>query len=649
MMIMDFRKRFFVSAVLSIPVIVLSPMIQGLLGYTLVFAGSTWFLFGASSFIFLYGGFPFLSGTLDELKKKNPGMMTLIAMAILVAFFYSGAVVFGFPGKLFFWELVTLIDIMLLGHWIEMRSVMGASRALESLARLLPDEAHLLKNGDITEVMISDLRPGNRVLIKPGERIPADGSIIDGKSYINESMLTGESKPVKKKEGDAVIAGSINGDGTLTVEISETGEHTYLSRVIGMVREAQEAKSKTQRFADRAARVLTIIALSAGIATLFGWLAAGMDTAFAIERMVTVMIITCPHALGLAIPLVVAVSTAQSAKRGLLIRNRTAFERSRLITTVVFDKTGTLTRGNFGVISVEPFAGGMDQDSVLRYAASLERGSEHPVARGILGEAGKRGIELMETRDVRALRGRGIEGFIDGKKIMLVSRGYLEEAGLLTDEIKLKSSIGTEAYLVINGKPAGNIILADSIREESADAIRMLRKKGIKCRMLTGDTGITAKVVAETLGLDGYDAEVLPDQKREIIRDLQKKGETVAMTGDGINDAPALAQADIGIAIGSGTDVAAETADIILVRSDPRDVASLILFGKATHRKMLQNLFWATGYNLIAIPLAAGVLYSYGVMISPAMGAVLMSLSTIVVAVNARLLNLKAGRTDHHA
>jgi len=641
-MIMDFKRRFIVSLILTAPILILSPLIQRLIGYDLTFTGDKYLLFLLASAVFFYGGYPFLKGILAELKGKQPGMMTLIAVAISVAYFYSSAVVFGLEGKFFFWELATLIDIMLLGHWLEMKSILGASRALEELVRLLPDKAHLLVDGKVRDVKISDLKKGDLVLVRPGEKIPADGTIVKGSSYIDESMLTGESVPVKRDAGQKVIGGSVNGDGVLEVRVEGTGEESYLNKVIELVRQAQESKSKTQRLADRAAFFLTVIAISIGTGTFIYWILYGEDVAFAIERMATVMVITCPHALGLAVPLVVAKSTALAAKNGLLIRNRTSFENSRRITTVVFDKTGTLTEGSFGVTFVRPLSGDVDVRRLLQLAASLEKNSEHPIARGILRRAEKEGIELLPVSNFEVLKGEGVRGVVDGVSVTLLSLQALKRRGIsLPEDMKL-DRVATLVFVLLGERLAGAIGLADKIRRESYEAVKVLKEAEIKCWMLTGDNREIAKKVAEELKLDGYFAEVLPHEKQEKVKELQERGEFVAMTGDGINDAPALAQADVGIAVGSGTDVAAETADIILVRSNPMDITSLILFGKATHKKMVQNLFWATGYNVIAIPLAAGVLYpSYGILIPPAVGAIFMSISTIIVAINAKFLTIE--------
>lgn len=636
-MVKDFKKKFIVSIIVTIPILLLSPLIQNFLGISYSFEGDKYVLWILSNFIFFYGGWPFLKGIFEELKKKQPGMMTLIALAIFVAYAYSSAVVFGLKGKFFFWELATLIDVMLLGHWIEMKSVLGASKALEKLAQLLPDTAHLVNGKD---VKISELKKGDIILVKAGEKIPADGILVKGNSYIDESMLTGESKPVQKKKNDKVIGGSINGDGILEVKIEGTGEESYLNKVINLVKDAQALKSKTQRLADVAAKWLTIVAVTTGVGTFAYWIIYGPDTAFAIERMATVMVIACPHALGLAIPLVSAVSTSLSAKNGLLIRNRTAFENSRKISTIVFDKTGTLTEGKFGVTAILIFDKVYNEKKIIELASSLEKNSEHPIAKGIIDKAKQMGAEDVKAIDFKVMKGEGVEGSVSGKAVKLVSQKYITKNNVKVPNSKIDDS-GTLVYILVDNKAVGVITLADRIRPESYEAIKQLQDSGVKCWMLTGDNKVIAKTVSNKLKLDGFFAEVLPHEKLEKIKELQSKGEFVAMTGDGINDAPALAQANIGIAIGSGTDVAAETADIILVNSNPKDVVSLILFGQATYKKMIQNLFWATGYNAFAIPLAAGVLIGYGILISPAIGAALMSLSTVIVAINARLLNVK--------
>lgn len=639
-MVEDFKKRFFVSIVITIPILLLSPLVQDFLNYSLTFNGDKYLMFVLSSFVFFYGGWPFLKGIHDELKERQPGMMTLIALAIFVAYVYSGAVVFGLRGEYFFWELATLIDIMLFGHWIEMKSVLGASKALEKLAHLLPDTAHIIERDGIRDVKISELKKEDIILIKAGEKVPADAVITEGNGFLDESMLTGESKPVKKKEGDKVIGGSVNGDSVIKAKVVGTGEDSYINKVIGLVKQALSSKSKTQALADRAAMWLTVIAITVGVTTFIVWIFKSPDLAFAIERMATVMIITCPHALGLAIPLVSAVSTSLSAKNGLLIRNRTAFENSRKITTLVFDKTGTLTEGKFGVSSVKIFDSSYDIKTILQMASSLEVNSEHSIAKGILTKTKELGLNPLKSENFEVIKGEGVKGKVYEKEVRLVSKSYLDNNNMKIPEEAAKKISGTQVFVLIDGNLKALIELSDKIRADSYEAIKRLKKEGIKCWMLTGDNKVVAKEVADKLNLDGFFAEVLPHEKQEKIRELQSKGEIVAMTGDGINDAPALAQADVGIAIGSGTDVAAETADIILVNSNPEDVVSLILFGKATYRKMVQNLFWATGYNVIAIPLAAGVLSGKGVIISPAVGAILMSMSTVIVAINARFLRV---------
>ncbi|MHC2991548.1 ATPase [Pontibacter sp. HJ8] len=638
MMIDDFRRRFWVSLVLSIPVILLSPMVQHILGFSLAIPYSMYIAFVLSSVIYFYGGWPFLTGLVEEVKKGAPGMMTLIGVAISVAYLYSTAIVFGLQGMDFFWELATLIVIMLLGHWIEMKSVLGASKALELLVSMMPAEAMLIKDGETVHVRIEDLQKGDLILIKPGEKVPADGIVEEGESHLNESMLTGESKPVKKTNGDKVIGGAINGNGSLQVRVEHTGKESYLNKVITLVQEAQKTKSETQRLADRAARWLTYIALIAGFGTFAVWLMLGQELAFALERMVTVMVISCPHALGLAIPLVVAISTAVSANNGLLIRNRTAFENARRITTILFDKTGTLTQGSHAIAAVVAFAATPDAREMLRLAAGVEQHSEHFIGQGILRKVKEEGIAVPPSQAFNYLPGKGLEGMVEDKDVKVVGPNYIAEFQIRVPASKAEEGVETVVYVLVNGKAVGYISMRDQLREESAEAIRILKENDIQNLLLTGDNERVAKSVSDKLHMDGYLANVLPHQKQEKVKELQARGEFVAMTGDGVNDAPALAQADVGIAVGSGTDVAAETADIILVNSNPQDIAKLILFGKATHRKMIQNLIWATGYNVIALPLAAGVLYNQGIMVSPAVGAALMSLSTVIVAINAQLL-----------
>lgn len=643
-MVADFRRRFWISVALTIPILLLSPLVQELLGIEdiIAFTGDSYVLWGLATIVFFYGGLPFLKGIWNELKAKSPGMMTLIALAITVAYAYSSAVVFGLAGKAFFWELATLIDVMLLGHWLEMKSIMGASSALEELAKLLPAEAHkLMPDGSLKDIAIEELGVGDKVVVKPGEKIPADGRVIEGESSVNEALLTGESKPVAKQAEAIVIGGSVNGEGSITVEVQKTGEESYLAQMTSLVRQAQQSKSRSQTVADRAALWLTFIAISAGAITIILWLTlSSQDFAFSVERMVTVMVITCPHALGLAVPLVVAVSTAISARNGLLIRNRNNFERARKIEAILFDKTGTLTKGEFGVTDIVSFDKGMSETELLKYAASVEAHSEHPIAKGIVLSS----KETFDVKEFRAIPGKGTQGEVKGKEVKVVSPGYLKENNIKANDErtrKLTAQGKTVVFVIIDGKLRGTIALADIIRPESKEAIRRLKEMGIKCMMITGDNKEVAKWVADEIGLDEYFAEVLPDKKVEKVKEVQARGMIVAMTGDGVNDAPALAQADVGIAIGAGTEVTVATADIILVRSNPLDAVSIVGLSRATYRKMLQNLGWATGYNVLAIPLAAGALYSFGIVLSPAVGAALMSLSTIIVAINARFIKVE--------
>jgi len=550
-------------------------------------------------------------------------------------------VAFGLSGMVFFWELATLIDIMLLGHWIEMKSVMSASKALEELARLMLSEAHkLMPDGDVKDVPLDELSLDDRVIVKPGEKIPADGEVIEGETSVNEAMLTGESKPLPKNKGAKVIGGSINGEGSIIVKIEKIGKDSFLSQVIKLVKEAQESKSKTQDLANVAALWLTIIAIASGAITLFIWLVViNKDFAFSIERAVTVMVITCPHALGLAVPLVVAVSTAISAKNGLLIRNRAAFEGARNIQAIIFDKTGTITEGKFGITDTIILSDDINEKELLKYAASVEAYSEHPIAKGIALSS----TETFPVEGFRAIPGKGTEGRVNGRDVRVVSPGYLREQNIPVNDERINrfSSQGkTVVFVIMDGKLKGAIALADIIRPGSKKAISRLKEMGIRCMMITGDNKNVAKWVSKEVGLDEYFAEVLPQEKSARVKEVQSRGLIVAMTGDGVNDAPSIAQADVGIAIGAGTDVAVETADIILVRSNLLDVVSIIGLARATYKKMVQNLVWATGYNAFAIPLAAGVFYKSGMLLSPALGAVFMSLSTVIVAINARFLRV---------
>lgn len=636
----DFWKRFVICSIVSIPVLALSHMLQLWLGYELIFPGDKYVLAILSSFIFVYGGYPFLKGLYDEVKDNAIGMMTLIGVAISVAWAYSVAITLGLQGMDFYWEMATLIDIMLIGHYFEMKSVMGASRSLELLVKMMPSTAHQIRNGSLEEVNVNTLQKDDLIMVKPGEKVPVDGIVLEGESYLDESMLTGESKPVKKEKDSKVIGGAVNSNGSLTIKVVSTGKDSYLNKVVKLVEDAQKVKSKTQNFADRAAKVLTFAALGGGLITLTVWLVLGFPFVFSLERMVTVMVISCPHALGLAVPLVVAISTSVSAQKGLLIRNRTAFENARLITTIIFDKTGTLTKGTHQLQEVKILAPDFNEKELLRLASGIEQHSEHYIATGLLRKVKELNIIIPKSEKFNYLPGKGLEGVVEGKNIKVVGPNYLKEQNISITETKDEFT-GTVVYVLVDKAVAGYFTFSDQIRENSFEAIQILKAAGIKNLLLTGDNEKTAKKVSDELKMDGFLANVLPHDKLEKVKELQEKGEFVAMTGDGVNDAPALAQADVGIAVGSGTDVAAETADIILVNSNPKDIANLILFGRATYNKMIQNLWWAAGYNILAIPLAAGVLYQWGIMLSPAIGAVLMSLSTIVVAINAQLLKTK--------
>lgn len=642
-MIGTYKRRFYVSLVLTVPILLLSDMIQQWAGFELTFAYEKPLLFILSTIVYLYGGGPFLKGSFVELRDKNPGMMLLIGLAISVAYVYSVAVVFEYGhGHDFFWELATLITIMLLGHWVEMKSVMGASNALQQLVRLLPSVAHRVNDGGAEDIPVADVKAGDLILVKPGEQIPVDGEVIKGRTTVDESMLTGESLPIEKEPGHPVIAGSINQEGSVTIRTTGTGEGTYLSKVIELVNEAQQSKSRTQNLANRAAKYLFYIAIGAGLLTFFIWLALGYPVGTAVERMVTVMVISCPHALGLAAPLVVAVSTSISAKRGLLIRNRTQFEEARHLDAVIFDKTGTLTRGDFGVTDIESMAPYTEED-VLRFAAAVESASQHPLAKGIVRAATDRSLPLVEVDAFRSMTGIGLEGFVNGEKIQVVSPRYMRGTGetLPEETFERWSAAGkTVVFILKNDQFIGMVALADIVRDEARETIRALHDRGIRSIMLTGDNEKVANWVASQLQMDEVYAEVLPDDKSRQVQTVQAGGSKVAMVGDGINDAPALAQADVGIAIGSGTDVAVETADIVLVRSNPKDVLNILELSRRTYNKMVQNLWWAAGYNILAIPLAAGVLAPFGILLSPAIGAVLMSLSTIIVALNARTLRI---------
>ncbi|RAI79755.1 copper-translocating P-type ATPase [Macrococcoides caseolyticum subsp. hominis] len=641
-MVTDFRNKFFIILIFTIPIVLLSPMIQNFIGVDWQFTGDSYIVAALATFVYFYGGWPFIKGAYDELKNKEPGMMTLIAMAISVAYLYSMAVVFGFNGEEMFWELATLVLIMLLGHWIEMRAINNASKALESLASLMPDTANrITENGETEEVQIDDIKAGDLLLVKPGEKMPLDGKIVKGKSQVDESMLTGESVPVEKSVDDEVIGGSINREGSLTIEVEKLMNESYLTQVIDIVRESQRTKSKTQDVTNKAAKWLFYIALAAGIITFIAWISIGATIDTAIIRLVTVLVIACPHALGLAAPLVISVSTSLAAKHGLLIRKRPQFEKARKINAVIFDKTGTLTEGKFGVTDIQTF-NNIDENILLSYAATIENDSEHPIARGILNEAKLKELELLEMSNFNSITGVGIEGTIDDKQVKVVSPGYVRKQKIDFDDKnfnKWSEQGKTVVFILVNEELAGAIALADKIKESSKQTIEQLHKRNIKAIMLTGDNQKVANYVAEQIGIDEVYAEVMPNEKADKVTEIQERGLVVAMTGDGINDAPALTKADVGIAVGAGTDIAMDSADIVLVDSNPKDILAIFSLSKRTYNKLVQNLIWATGYNVIALPLAAGALAPWGIILSPAVGAILMSLSTIIVAINAQLLH----------
>jgi Cu2+-exporting ATPase len=640
-----FRRRFWISLVLSIPVLLYSPTLQDWLGFSMpTFPGSQWVTPIFSVIVFLYGGVPFLQMAVPELRNRQPGMMTLISLAISVAFVYSMATLFIRTGTAFFWELVTLIDVMLLGHWIEMRSVRQASRALDELAKLMPDTAErILPDGETEEVPAGKLETGDLVLVRPGASVPADGEIEEGESDVNEAMITGESKPVEKSPGDEVIAGTINGDGSLRVRVTATGEETALAGIMRLVKEAQQSKSETQLLADKAAGWLFYIAVSVAVVTAIAWIVAVGFDVDVIARVATVLVIACPHALGLAIPLVVAITTSMAASNGILVRDRLALEEAREIDVVMFDKTGTLTQGEFGVVDMATVEG-WDEDQALALAAAVESDSEHTLARGVRQAAEERELSLPQVTDFEAIKGRGVRARRDGATLHVGGPRLLEMLDLeppaelehLIKEASIKGQ--TVVYLFQDEQVVAAFALADLIRPESKQAVEKLQKMGVEVAMITGDSEAVAQAVADELAIDRYFAEVLPEHKDQKVVQLQEQGYQVAMVGDGVNDAPALTRADVGIAIGSGTDVAVESAGIILVKSNPLDVVSVVELSRASYRKMTQNLFWAAGYNIVALPLAAGVLAPFGILLSPAVGALLMSLSTVIVAINAQLL-----------
>jgi len=642
-----FRDKFWISLVLTIPTLVWGHMLQSALGYRApAFTGSSYLpaLFGIA--VFLYGGTPFLRGAVGELRDRMPGMMTLISLAITVAFAFSIAVTLGYAGMSLWDELSTLVVIMLLGHWIEMRSISQAQGALQELARLLPAEALRISNDEVEKIPLSSVNEGDVVLVTPGASVPADGIVLQGVSAVDESMLTGESRPVEKKEGDKVIAATLNGNGSLRIEVTGTGERTALAGITRLVAQAQSSRSHAQALADRAAFILTLVAIGCAIVTLVGWLALGATAAYAIERVVTVLVIACPHALGLAIPLVIAISTTLGARAGLLVRDRRGLEEARKLDTVVFDKTGTLTRGEFRVVELVT-DGSLSDIDALSLAAGVERDSEHTIARGIVKSAEERNARVPAMRDFRAMPGRGVEARLYGDAIavggpaLLAQIGAQPSAALAEAAARAANRGEATVYLVSRGVVRAMFAIADAVREESRAAVQRLHDQKVTVVMLTGDARAVAVTVARELAIDLVFADVLPEQKVEKIEELKRSGKRVAMVGDGVNDAPALVSADVGIAIGAGTEVAVEAGDVVLIRNDPRDVSRLITLSRVSYRKMLQNLWWAVGYNVIAIPLAAGVLEPWGFVLSPAAGAALMSLSTVIVAVNAQLLRLE--------
>ena len=639
-----FRDRFWITLLLNIPTLLWSGMVQYLIGFSApAFPGSSYVpaLFGTA--VYVYGGSVFLSGGLHELRDRLPGMMTLISLAITVAFVFSLAVTLGYPGEALWWELASLVTIMLLGHWIEMRSISQASGALRELARLLPSTAQRIVGETIEEVQISALREGDVVLVRPGASVPADAVVQSGKSDVNESMITGESVPVAKAEGAKVIAGTVNGSGSLRVQVTGIGERTALANIMRLVEQAQTSRSRAQALADRAAFFLTIVAVVAGVLTLVVWLSVGATGAFAVERVVSVLVIACPHALGLAVPLVAAISTSLGAQSGLLVRDRRGLEEARNLTTVVFDKTGTLTRGEFRVVDVAT-DGSVAADEALRLAAAVERDSEHTIAQGIVKSTEERKLSVPKAEQFEAIAGHGVRAVVEGKEFFIGGPAMLKRLGLTPASAVAEAADRAAArgqasvYLLTSQAAVAAFTVADAVRAESREAVQRLHDQGIEVVMLTGDAKAVATAVAADLGIDSVFAEVLPAEKVDKIKELKGQGKRVAMVGDGVNDAPALLTADVAIAIGEGTDVAVEAGDVVLVRSDPRAVPRIIALSRASYRKMIQNLWWAAGYNIVAIPLAAGVLAGQGILLPPALAAVLMSASTIIVAINAQLL-----------
>jgi len=640
----DFLKKFWLSAALTVPIVLYSELPEQLFGWTPPpFEGVPYLTFALSSLVFFYGGWVFLAGAWRELRAKLPGMMTLIAIAIAAAYFWSVYATFSSAGHTLFWELATLITVMLLGHWLEMCAVASTQGALKELSKLLPDTAEVIREGERVTVGLRELKEGDVVFVRPGSSIPADGVVTEGRSQVNESMVSGESKPVEKEVGSEVIAGTINGDGALMVRVIKIGEHTFLAGVMRLVRDAQASKSRLQMLSDRAAFFLTIIAVTGGGVAFVWWLLAGADTAFAFERLVAVLVIACPHALGLAVPLVASLSTTLAARKGFLVRERLALERARNVDIVLFDKTGTLTKGEYGVKKVIA-AALFTESQVLQYAASVDQNSEHFVARAIVREAKNRNVSLLPVKDFERIPGKGVRGAVGEAQVMSGGEAMFAETNrslppaIAASLREFAEGGSTIIYVAVNGSLAGAIVLADIVRDESREAVRDLKAMGLQVAMLTGDAEAVAQWVAKELTLNEYFAKVLPQEKAVKVKELQARGLRVAMVGDGVNDAPALTQADVGIAVGAGTNVAIESAGIVLMRSDPRDIAKIISLSRATYRKMLQNLFWATGYNVVALPLAGGALASQGILLQPAASAVLMSFSTVIVAANALLL-----------
>ncbi len=640
----SFLQKFWVVLVLTIPILAYSELAERAFAWQAPrVPGFQYAILLLASAVFFYGGWVFIAGAYRELRARLPGMMTLIALAITAAYSFSVFSVLTGREHTLFWELSTLIAVMLLGHWIEMKAVASAQGALKELARLLPDTAEVVRRGNTQTISLAELVAGDMVLVRPGGKVPADGTVIDGQSDVNESIITGESNPVGKQRGSGVIAGSINGDGALTVRVDKIGEATFLAGVMRLVAEAQASKSRLQMLSDRAALYLTVIAIGAGTATFAAWILVQAGIVFATERLVAVLVIACPHALGLAVPLVASISTTMAARNGFLIRNRLSLEAARNINVVLFDKTGTLTKGEFGVDAII-VNDGKTEDDVLSLAAAVNRHSEHPLAHAMVSEAQRRKLLLAEVKNFERIPNGGAKGLLHGVEALIGNERLLEERNIrLPPEVKSRADAfskqgKTVVYVVSNSTLAGGIALADGIREESREAVSSLKNLGVRIAMITGDSEDVAKWVANDLGVDEYFSKVLPHEKSEKVKLLQSKGDKVAMVGDGVNDAPALSQADLGIAIGAGTNVAIESAGIILVKNDPRDIPKIIKLSKLTYSKMIQNLFWATGYNMAALPLAAGVLASKGIMLQPAFAALFMSFSTVIVAINAMLL-----------